>query len=74
MTRVPLRIRLEKRARALTGKFTIVGFFSVKNLFFENLLKWKMGYAGSLVIEYFLISPLNCTSNENRGAVRVPYK
>lgn len=32
------------------GKFTIVGFFSKKNVFFVNLLMYNIMYLGSFVI------------------------
>jgi len=49
-------------SRFLIGKFTIEGFFSLKNEFLLNLLIWMNKYLGSLVILYyfFLISGVFC--------------
>jgi len=40
------------KSSPLRGKLTIVGFFSLKKLFFENLLIWKKRYLGKLKMLY----------------------
>ena len=49
-----LRFSHSRRSRFFTGKVTIVGFFSMKKLFFENLFTARTRYRGSFHSVHFI--------------------
>ncbi len=52
------------KSRFLIGKFTIVGFFSMKNSFFVKRLMWIIKYFGKVYILYFFLIAVTGSSKK----------